>query len=68
MQGYLTLALTAVVLTMNVLGLCFTLYRNRPIRPHPMPTLRALLRIIANLCQIKGPAVHLRRAKQRQID
>ena len=29
MQGYLTLALTAVVLTMNVLGLCFTLYRNR---------------------------------------
>jgi hypothetical protein len=29
MQGYLTLALTGIVLTMNVLGLCFTLYHNR---------------------------------------
>jgi hypothetical protein len=29
MQDYLILALTGVVLTMNVLGLCFTLYRTR---------------------------------------
>jgi hypothetical protein len=33
MQGYLTLELTAVVLTMNVLGLCFTLYRKRHDQP-----------------------------------
>jgi len=60
MQGYLTLALTAVVLTMNVLGLCFTLYRNRHDQAAPDAH-------IARITTDKRPG-GLCRAKQRQIN
>jgi len=34
MQGYLILILTCIVLIMNVLGLCFTLYRTDHAHTH----------------------------------